>query len=81
MSTKQRGWRFVTSKDPKREGEVFIMYDDVFVMKIYALASDNNEGLAHWLVGQLRRTGATPNFLAGSAGEHLKLARSGRGRD
>lgn len=53
----------MTSKSPKRKGEVFIMYDDVFVMKVYAEGTANNESFAQWLVGQLRRTPITPERL------------------
>ena len=39
------------------------MYDDVFVMKVYAEGTANNESFAQWLVGQLRRTPITPERL------------------
>ena len=58
--SKQQGWRWVTSKTAARKGEVFIMYDDIFVLKVYAEGTADNEAFAQWLVGQLRRTTATP---------------------
>lgn len=36
------------------------MHDDVFVLKVYAEGTADNEAFAQWLVGQLRRTTATP---------------------
>ena len=61
--SRQRGWRWVTSPKAQRAGEVFIMFDDQFVMKIYADATGNNEAFAHWLVGQFNRTGKTPEQI------------------
>ena len=58
--SKQTGWRAVTSKNSLRAGEVFILHDDTFVMKLYPGATADNEAFAYWLVGQLRRANTNP---------------------
>ena len=48
-------WRTVTSKKPRREGEVFILYGDVFVMKVYAGSVDDPQAFADAICKGLNR--------------------------
>lgn len=48
-------WRTVTSKKPQRKGEVFILYGDVFVMKVYAGSVDDPQAFADAICKGLQR--------------------------
>lgn len=50
---KSKAWKIIKSNKPQRAGEIFIMYDDIFVLKIYAYG--DNDGFAKWLVRNLNK--------------------------
>lgn len=64
----QTVWRSVTSNKSQREGEVFILHGDNFVMKIYAGSVPDPRKFASWLVRNLNM--CANSKVKGASNEH-----------
>lgn len=56
-------WRMVVSNKPQRKGEAFILYGDLFVLKVYRIS--NATRVAQWIVDLLN--GEAPGYIEPTA--------------